>query len=79
LARAAWGVFVGIVFEIDVLDHDHVAGGGGETGAKRGAFALVYVMVDQAIHLRSDLGFQQIAGVVREQSSTMVRIVRASW
>ena len=57
-------VFVGVVFEVGVLDDDSVAGGSGDAGSERGAFALIDVVVDYFGDERGDLGAEDFAGAV---------------
>jgi len=63
-----FGVFVGVVFEVGVLDDDGVAGGGGEAGAEGGAFALVDVVVDDLVDERGRFGCGGCRGCRRESS-----------
>ena len=57
-------VFVGVVFEVGVLDDDSVAGGGSDAGAERGTFTLVDVVVDDFGDERGDFGAEDFAGAV---------------
>ncbi len=57
-------VFVGVVFEIGVLNDNGVARGGGDPGAKGGAFALVDLVVNDFGDERGDLVAQDVAGAV---------------
>ena len=44
-------VLARVVFEVGVLDDDHVAGRRGESRAQRGAFALILLMQDYPVDL----------------------------
>ena len=57
-------VLVGVILEVGVLHDDHVARGGGEPGAERGALSLVEIMEDDLVDQRHDLGAEQVAGAV---------------
>jgi hypothetical protein len=51
-------------FQVGVLHDDHVARGGGKTGAQRRALALVDLMINDAGYERLDLGAENVPGAV---------------
>lgn len=67
--QQAW-IFLGIVFQIGVLDQHDVARGGGETGAQRRALALVH-LVEQHFQVRIRLS-QLVQHFPRAVAGTVV-------
>ena len=57
-------IFLRVILEVGVLDDNHIAGDGSETGAQGSTFALVDFVVDNLIHQRSDFRAKKVAGAV---------------
>ena len=75
-------VFVGIIFQVGILNNQDIAAGGSDTGSQGGAFTGILAMVKHFVDLAGKLGFndlsRSIGGIIIDNDNFFVSKGRSS-